>query len=460
MKTKNFYLIDSPKINELKKEEKEFLQQQLTIYHTHSSTVIDKAKAIYALVDKDGIKKLRFEYNAWLFNFVNYQLKAVKTEGEHEVLKKILAFCYRVFGAKSHNEGNSKDALDNYKKAISILEKLNDSEGIFKIYYNIALIHHVNGNLSDALKLYEKCVELGREIEDKTILALVFNNLYVVLRDRGNFLKSLNYLHKALDIHKENNDKYGVALSYHNIADSLQSQLEIEEALKYYLAALKLSESIDEVELQIHSCVSIGTIYQENDKNDDALKYYLKAVNLPQINRQPNYAYLKIGTLYESQNKIDLALEYYNKSLQLSERIEFKELLSETLSKIGALEIKRGNIEKATLEIERAFELAQELNNLEPIKEAVEARVFLALAIEDYKLAYKMEKLKNETNEKILNKENIKAVIKHQLKHEYEEQLKQKDIEIEKQKQTNQHLQEQIDLLSVKNKQLAYINNK
>jgi len=50
------------------------------------------------------------------------------------------------------------------------------------------------------------------------------------------------------------------------------------------------------------------------------------------------------------------------------------------------------------------------------------------------------------------------VVIKHQLKYEYEKQLKQKDIEIEYEKQNNQHLLEQIDLLSAKNKQLTSKN--
>jgi len=69
-----------------------------------------------------------------------------------------------------------------------------------------------------------------------------------------------------------------------------------------------------------------------------------------------------------------------------------------------------------------------------------------------------MEKLKNETKDKILNEQNTKVVIKHQLKYEYEKQLKQKDIEIEEEKLNSQQLQEQIDLLSAKNKQLTLKN--
>jgi len=347
MKVKKFYLIDSPKINELNETEKNLLEKQLIIYHTPSSSIVDKSMAIYTLIGKDGIEKLRFEYNLWLYDFVNYQLKTNKTKEENEALKKVLAHCYHVFGLKSCLEGNTKTALDNYKKSIKIREKLNDSTAAFKTCYNMALIFHMNGNFANAIKFYEKCIELGREIEDKTSLARIFNNLHFLLINRGNFSKSLNYLYKALSLYKKNNDKKGIAMIYHNIGCALASQLEIDEALKYFLESFKLSESVGYDFQQITNCVEIGSIYQQKGENDTALKYYLKAVNLPQIDHWYNYAYFRIGTLYEEQNKIDLAMDYYNKSLQLSEKIEHKELYSKALSKIGALEIKRGDIEKS-----------------------------------------------------------------------------------------------------------------
>jgi len=458
MKVKNFYLVDSPKINELNEAEKNLLEKQLTIYHNPSSSIVDKTMAIYTLIGKDGIEKLRFEYNLWLYDFVNYQLKINKTEEENKALEKMLAYCYHTFGLKSHINCNSKKALDNYKIAARRGEKLNDSTGLLKTYYNIALIYQDAGDLSNAIKFYEKCVELKRENLDEYTLARVFNNLHSLLMNKGNFSKSLNYLYKALSLFKKNNDKNGMALVYHNIGCALASQLEIEEALKYFLESLNLSESISDDFKQIVNCVEIGWIYQQKGENDTALKYYLKAVNLPQINHWYNSAYYRIGTLYEDQNQIDLAMDYYNKSLQLSKKIKHKKLLSETLSKIGALEAKRGNMEKADLQIKRAFDLAEELSYPKLKKEVAVAKIFLAIAIKDYKLAYEMEKLKNEMKEKILNNENTKVVIKHQLKYEYEKQLKQKDTEIEEVKQNNQHLQEQIDLLSAKNKQLISKN--
>lgn len=458
MKTKNYYLIDSPKIKELNKEQKEFLEKQLTIYHTHSSTIIDKAKAIQALAVNERLEDLRFEYNAWLYDFVNDQLKTVKTEEAIETLEFIKAYCYHTFGLKSYLTGNFTDALEIFFKSFKIREKLNELQGLFQTCYHIALIYHSIGDFMNAIKFYEKSVELSINFKDKTKVALLYNNLALIFAEKGNQTKASNYQYKALSIFEEDNGERGIALCYMNIADSLVEQLELDEALKYFFSALNLYKKIGDKASEALSYSGIGSVYQAKGEHNTALKYYMKTENLPQSNQSPNYAYLKMGTLYESQNQISLAIEFYNKSLELSETTESKRLLSETLSKIGALEIKKGNIEEAHIQIERAFELAQALRHPELIMEASSARTLLAVAKNDYKLAYEMEKLKNEMKEKILNKENTKEVIKHQLKYEYERQLKQKDIEVEQEKLNNQYLQEKIDLFLAKNKQLTLKN--
>jgi len=164
MKVKKFYLIDSPKINELNEADKNLLEQQLTIYHSPSSSIVDKTMAIYALVGKGGIEKLQFEYNAWLYDFVNYQLKTNKTEEENEALEKMLAYCYHAFGLKSQLNGNSKKALDNYKIAAMRGEKLNNSTGLLKTYYNIALIYQDVGDLSNTIKFMKNALNLREKI--------------------------------------------------------------------------------------------------------------------------------------------------------------------------------------------------------------------------------------------------------------------------------------------------------
>lgn len=455
MKSKNFYLIDSPKINELTQTEKDLLEKQLTIYHTHSSSIIDKAKAIEVLVAKGGITKLQYEYNDWLYNFVNYHLKSNITESEKNSLERILGACYHLFGYKSSNKGNFQEALNSYKKAIHIYTRQKYKRGLFIIYHSIAILYYDKGDQTIALEFYDKAANLSRALTDKTNLAIFYNDMAFVLKDQGNFSKALDYLYKALRIYEENNDELGIAISYHSIGLSLVSQNELDEALKYFLAALKLYKKNGDEDNESFLNIEIGQVYQENNKYDIALKYYIKASKNNKLSKIVGKAYLKMGTIYENQKHIDLAHDYYNKSLQIIEKIDSKQSLSEVMCKIGALKIKTGEIEKASEYIENAFALAQALKYPVLIIDAASAKVQLAVKKGDFELAYKMQKLKNEMKEKIQNESISKEIIRQQLKYEYEKQLKKKGDELELERQNSQRLQEQIDLLSAKNMQLA-----
>lgn len=455
---KNFYLIDTLNLNELNEAQKDLLNKQLTVYHTHSSSVIDKANAINALAENKKLKNLRFEYNIWLYDFVNYQLKTRITQKEIRQLEKILGNCYHLFGDTSYLKGDFQKALNNYQEALKIGNKLDDNKRSFETYRSIAMLYHSKGDLSNALEFYEKAAELSRVLEDKTNLATFYNSMMVVLKDQGNFPKALDYLYKALRIYEENNDEFGLAISYHSIGLSLVSQNEFDEGLKYFLTALKLYRKIGDENNKSYLYIEIGHAYQKKCEYDIALKYYMKASKYLQVSRVVSKAYLKMGTIYECQNQIDLALDYYDKSLKLSEKIDSKEALSETLNKIGALKIKTGDIDDASKYIEKAFVLAQELKYPLLIKDAASAKLQLAINQADYKLAYEMERLKNEMKDKIQNENIRKEIIKQQLKYEHEKQLKKKDLEIEFEKKNASLIQGQLDLINAKNKQLTTKN--
>jgi len=455
---KNFYLIAPPNISELNEAQKHFLNKHLTVYHTYSSSVIDKANAIYALVNNKKLKNLRFEYNAWLYDFVKYQLKTIIGKKETRYLESILANCYCIFGDISYLIGDFQKALNNFQKALEISKELEDNKRIFEIYRGIGNLYNHKGDLSTALEFYEKAAELSRELEDRTKLAEFYNSVMVVLKDQGNFPKALDYLYKALNIYEENNDQFGIAVSYHSIGLSLVSQYELDEALRYFLSALKLYEKIGDENNKSYLHIEIGYIYQEKCEYDLALKYYIEASKYQQISRVVGKAYLKMATIYESQNQIDLAFDYYNKSLQLSEKIDSKEALSCILCKIGTLKFKTGDIDEATQHIEKAFALAQELKYPALIKDAASAKVQLAIKKADYQLAYEMEKLKNEMKDKIQNEDIRKEIIKQQIKYEYEKKLKSKSLEIELEKKNACLIQEQLDLIAAKSKQLTIKN--
>lgn len=104
MKVNDFYLIDSLDTYELDEIQKTFLDSQLTLYH-EASSVIDKVVAIQTLAENKILKELQYEYNTWLFEFLNGKLEIPTTEKETQFLKKNLAKCYKQFGYSNLHNG-------------------------------------------------------------------------------------------------------------------------------------------------------------------------------------------------------------------------------------------------------------------------------------------------------------------------------------------------------------------
>jgi len=460
MKKKDFYLIDSLDISGLDESQKAILDGYLNAYHS-SLSVVDKAVAIDALVKNRNFVGFRDKYNTWLFEFVTKQLKTSTTEKETQILEKVLGNSHCEFGSIYRIEENYSEALIHYKQALKICEQQNDIEGIFRVYNYIGANYYKQGNAPNSLEYYEKAMQLSKYIKDENSMAEFYQNIACIQNDRSNFFKAQEYLYKALKIFEKNNDELSMAVSYNNIGHSLVSQDELDPALKYFFKAVSLYQKTGLEHYKMEVYIDIGAVYEKKKKNDTALEYYDKAVQLHKklnLKTEPDLLYRKIGLLYKNQNRPDLALQYYYDSLQLSEKTGKKESQSKILSGIAPLEIQKGNMDKARQQIQKAFALAKELNYPLLIKEAAAAKVSLAIAEGDYKLAYEMEKLKIEMKDKIQNENNRKEVIKQQFKYEHEKELLKKDFEIEFEKKNAQLIQEQSDILALKNNELASKN--
>lgn len=457
---KDFYLIDSLNVAELNKSKKAFLDNQLRIYH-NSSFVVDKATAINTVIQNRNLKGIQDEYNTWLLDFLTEHLKKSATKKETQSLKKILGNCYHERSVMHHQKGEYSQALSNAHQALKIRKKLNDKEDLLKTYHNISMFHQQLGNISKALEIYDESAELMRYIKDKTVLAVYYINMSCTQHLQSNYSKALEYNYKALKIFEEKKNEREIAGTYGNIGFLLSEQGELDAALKYFFKGLKFSQKIGYEFVESSLYAKIGNIYKKKKENKTALEYYGKALQIQKRRDQKERladTYLQIGSLYENQNQPELALEYYCRSLQLHEKIGKKENMSRALSKVGLLEIKTGNINKGNQQIERAFLLAQELNSPDLIKESAAAKVNLAIIKGDYKLAYEMEKLRNEMKAKVEDENTQKDLIKQQFKYEHDKELLKKDLQIEFEKKNARLIQKQSDLLASKNEELASKN--
>jgi len=255
-----------------------------------------------------------------------------------------------------------------YNQAINICERLilmvkqvygnNKLETAVSIN-SLGLVYFELGYYPNALDNYKKALKVLDKLEEKNHLdASITNNIGLVYFSLGNFPKALEYHLNALNLlEKAGIEKKELMHTfYNNIGLDYTMLLNYSKALEYHFKALKNSEIINGVEHRdtAMSYNNIGTAYYFQGKYKEAMENHLKALHIQEKVlgiRHPNTAmsYCNIGSHYKQMNNISKALDYHFKALQIQENVlgENNPETAQTYNELGQDYQKIGDTKKA-----------------------------------------------------------------------------------------------------------------
>lgn len=180
-----------------------------------------------------------------------------------------------------------------YKHMISLAPKQ------YLLYYNLGCALNDEGNFKDALDNYKKAISLNAN----------FPGAYINI---GNIVKkdseeeALTYYKKALSF--ANRYPGDVAKAYYNIAYILESKKDYEGAIENYDQAIRLSPDFSDA--YVKKCL----ILKDLNKLDDALEQLKKSLNANPNDPKVNF---NIGLILAQEDDLQGAQEYYKKTLEL-----------------------------------------------------------------------------------------------------------------------------------------------
>jgi tetratricopeptide (TPR) repeat protein len=118
------------------------------------------------------------------------------------------------YGANWENSLENKDkdliakeyaqAIDYYRKSLSLREKIGDKRGKATSLYNLGKIYNYSGNYNQALTYLEKALKLDEELDDKYEISIALYQIGSIYYNLGNYEKSLEYLNRSLTIAQKN----------------------------------------------------------------------------------------------------------------------------------------------------------------------------------------------------------------------------------------------------------------
>ena len=187
------------------------------------------------------------------------------------------SFIYWALGGISRLEGNFKQGILEFKKAISLARKAKDNIAVAYAVCGLAGISRIAGNIKDCVKNYQLAAKLFKNTDD--IFGKAYTNCGLAngLRQLGNYKTAMKHYLVADKLYSSINDTVDLGFVKWGKADILKHQGKLKESLKTLLEAQKLFSSSDEIRGQLLTEISLAQIYYLQGQKKLADTIYEKA---------------------------------------------------------------------------------------------------------------------------------------------------------------------------------------
>lgn len=318
---------------------------------------------------------------------------------EENMLEK--AKIYSFLGNLDCVEGNYASALENYYKASSLSEKLNNDNILSALFTNIANVYHMLHDYNKSISYFEKSLQLYEKTKMLNNLFLTYMNMGTVYisisgvssgEEKTNALNNAKLnIEKAIDmILKEEklanylcSARLTMASIYFSLGDYEKGKNELD-------LAKDIAEKSDNKRNLIHTLCNYSRYYRFKKQFYQAIDELKKAEEIAielDCKDELNKIYSNLSELYSQIEDFKLALTYKSKELELSKKI-FDSNFIEKIKKLETdfeIERKEKEIELHKLKnidlVNALNEINQQKITLEELNEA--KNEFLGMIVHD-----------------------------------------------------------------------------
>ena len=213
--------------------------------------------------------------------------------GQAEVLTEQYpdsAVVWNILGASRAQIGNLDEAIEAYKKTISLKPDYADA------YSNMGVALRNQGKFDEAIEVYKKSILLKPNDAD------TYYNMGIALKDQDKLDEAVEAYKKSISLKPHN------AKAYNNLGTTFKEQGKLDEAVEAYKKVVWLKPK------NATTYNNIGVIFKDQGKLDEAIEVYKKSISL-----KPDFAeaYDNMGVALKNQGKLDKAIEVFNKALSI-----------------------------------------------------------------------------------------------------------------------------------------------
>jgi len=299
------------------------------------------------------------------------------------------------------NNDNIPESLIYSEKAKELANQLNYKKGKAYALKNIGLAQYYQGDFMAVLDHWTQSLETFEAIHDTLGIATIVNNLGAVYYSQGSHAKALDYYLRSLSISEKVKDPFRISQALLNIGGLYAEMLNYEKALEYFNKIEKYRALVNDPKINIPYLMGIGEIYYEQGFYDDALKYYEEALNNSNINGRPNNL-IKLGLVELKRGNKEKAINFLNEGYSIAKNNNQKFEVVQALIALASV-YKENNYKKAIAEYQEAEILAKEIDANDELRDIYEGMYQTFELKGDYLNAYNYQSLYLKQKDSIFN---------------------------------------------------------
>ncbi|MEX0647259.1 MAG: tetratricopeptide repeat-containing sensor histidine kinase [Balneolaceae bacterium] len=235
-----------------------------------------------------------------------------------------------------NNIGNAYNDVESYdeaafylEKAMGIAENKSLKNELYRIHLNLANTRSNQERFEDAAELYNKALEIEREIRPGSPPVVLYYNLGRLNTQMGNFEESEDYFVQSLKFAEEGNIPQGIYYNNLGLGKLYAEQQEYEQAISYLETAYKVAVGLQNIPFIQTSREELYHSYREANQFESAF-YHLEnfketADSLFDQEKEQALANLESQLALDRQSEINRLLQ--EKQVQQESKLQFQLIL-------------------------------------------------------------------------------------------------------------------------------------
>jgi tetratricopeptide (TPR) repeat protein len=318
------------------------------------------------------------------------------------------------------------------EKAIAQNHKL---EKDYSLYYcgllnNVGYYYSRHGDIPKALEYYKKAAGILEKVNNKKEAAILLNNIAYIYQNQGDIRKALEYYFKNLRVQEELKDDRGMGYSLSNIGYTYDIQGDLAKAEEYYNKAEEIYKRTGDKSGLAMVTVNRGILFKKKNPRQ-ALGYYKKGLAIYEEANDTHGAAQSmnnVSSMYGMLGVKDTALIYAYRSLAIVEKYGYNDVLGNTYSMVARSLLETGKYAEAKKYALLSLELAQKRNSPIEIRSVANVLKDIYKKQNNFKDALATYELEMRMNDSLINESNKKESIKKQLEYDYEKKELQSKV--------------------------------